>query len=604
MSAPVYSTHTVDELDEAVNTVLNDLGTAALLDRGVANGVASLDSGGKVPTAQLPAAILGALNYQGTWNATTNTPTLVTGVGTKGYYYKVSVAGTTTIDGVSVWNIGDLIAYNGATWDKYDDVDEDATTSIKGVVKLATDLGGTAGAPTVVGLQGDALPAKTANKFTKRDSGNTAWEDVGYGALANTVTEGNDSRLSDSRAPNGSASGDLAGSFPSPTVKQSSTAFAFTGVISDTISADQNDYNPTSLSSASVVRVIVNNISPLNLTGLAGGAAGRCIRIVNVATSGSRALVLKANNASSTAANRFGMAGDYSLAGLGGFVDLWYDSTSSLWRVGAPAAASGTVPGLLTIGTDLSGTGALPTVKQTSVAFAFASQLTPAQISSNQNNYAGGVTSTAGNILIVNSDAARDITGIVQGFAGRILALHNNGSFPITLKHQNGSSTAANRFDIGTDLVLPASGMVMLQYDSTASRWHISGAGIYLPLVGGTITGDVTLSARLTVDKVSDNIAALAFSSTPSFDFDGKSAQTLALTGNITPTTANKAVGRMLKIYMSADVSGPYTFTWPSWRWVTAIPSAIAASKSAILTLECVFGTADTDIVAGYAVQA
>lgn len=39
-----------------------------------------------------------------------------------------------------------------------------------------------------------------------------------FGTTAGKVTQGNDSRLSDSRAPNGSASGDLGGTYPSPTV--------------------------------------------------------------------------------------------------------------------------------------------------------------------------------------------------------------------------------------------------------------------------------------------------------------------------------------------------------------------------------------------------
>jgi hypothetical protein len=41
---------------------------------------------------------IGALNYKGTWNASTNSPALASGVGTKGDYYVVSVAGATTLN--------------------------------------------------------------------------------------------------------------------------------------------------------------------------------------------------------------------------------------------------------------------------------------------------------------------------------------------------------------------------------------------------------------------------------------------------------------------------------------------------------------------------
>jgi hypothetical protein len=61
---------------------------------------------------------IGALNYKGTWNANTNTPALASGVGTKGDYYVVSVAGTTTLDGISNWGIGDWATYNGAVWQR------------------------------------------------------------------------------------------------------------------------------------------------------------------------------------------------------------------------------------------------------------------------------------------------------------------------------------------------------------------------------------------------------------------------------------------------------------------------------------------------------
>jgi hypothetical protein len=106
------------------------LGTAAELNAGVANGVATLDSGGKVPVSELPAAVLGALSYQGTWNASTNTPTLASGVGTKGYYYVVSVAGSTNLDGVTDWLVGDWAVYNGTAWQKVDNTDQ--VTSVNG----------------------------------------------------------------------------------------------------------------------------------------------------------------------------------------------------------------------------------------------------------------------------------------------------------------------------------------------------------------------------------------------------------------------------------------------------------------------------------------
>lgn len=56
------------------------------------------------------------------WNANTNTPTITSGVGTEGDFAIVSVAGTTTIDGISSWAIGDYIWWDedNSTWQKID----------------------------------------------------------------------------------------------------------------------------------------------------------------------------------------------------------------------------------------------------------------------------------------------------------------------------------------------------------------------------------------------------------------------------------------------------------------------------------------------------
>jgi len=108
--------------DMAVSGAVTAAGQPVLTgaDVGVVNGVAGLDSTGRVPTAQLPASIIGGLIYQGVWNAASNTPALASGVGSKGCYYKVGMAGTTTLDGTSSWSIGDLVIFDGATWDKID----------------------------------------------------------------------------------------------------------------------------------------------------------------------------------------------------------------------------------------------------------------------------------------------------------------------------------------------------------------------------------------------------------------------------------------------------------------------------------------------------
>src|SRR5271157_5118161 len=100
------------------------LATTAYLDTklGSANGIAMLDSGGKLTSSQIPSSLVGAVVYQGTWNASTNAPAIAGGVGTKGNYYKVSVAGTTPIDGIFQWSVGDTIIFDGTTWDKIDGI--------------------------------------------------------------------------------------------------------------------------------------------------------------------------------------------------------------------------------------------------------------------------------------------------------------------------------------------------------------------------------------------------------------------------------------------------------------------------------------------------
>src|SRR5580765_1684845 len=88
-------------------------------NKGITNGYAALDAAGKVPMSQVPDAIIGASRYQGTWNAATNTPPIPAAApANKGYYYSVAVGGSTRIDGISTWVVGNTISSNGSIWQK------------------------------------------------------------------------------------------------------------------------------------------------------------------------------------------------------------------------------------------------------------------------------------------------------------------------------------------------------------------------------------------------------------------------------------------------------------------------------------------------------
>lgn len=107
-------------------------------NKGIANGYASLDSGGKVPVSQLPNSIM---EYQGTWSAATNTPTLVNGVGSAGDVYINQAAGTVDFGaGPITFAIGDWVVYDGSVWQK--SINSNAVASVFGRTGAVTAQSG------------------------------------------------------------------------------------------------------------------------------------------------------------------------------------------------------------------------------------------------------------------------------------------------------------------------------------------------------------------------------------------------------------------------------------------------------------------------------
>ena len=129
----------------------------------------------------------GQLNYAGTWNASANTPTLASGVGTKNQYYVVSVAGSTNLDGITDWQVGDWAIFNGTFWEKIDQTN--TVTSVNGqvgaVVLGPNDVGATANTTYILttGLLsgGGRLNANTTITLTSVPVANVT------GAVPNTV---------------------------------------------------------------------------------------------------------------------------------------------------------------------------------------------------------------------------------------------------------------------------------------------------------------------------------------------------------------------------------------------------------------------------------
>jgi len=97
---------------------------AQLTTTPVASYIPQLDGSGKIPLGLLPASVAGALNYKGAWTVNTS-PVIASGgvvnggTAAKGDYYVAANTATlgTAIDGHTQVLAGDLIAFNGTTWD-------------------------------------------------------------------------------------------------------------------------------------------------------------------------------------------------------------------------------------------------------------------------------------------------------------------------------------------------------------------------------------------------------------------------------------------------------------------------------------------------------
>ncbi len=193
--------------------------------------------------------------------------------------------------------------------------------------------------------------------------------------------------------------------------------------------------------------------------------------------------------------------------------------------------------------------------------------ITPAQITANTDDYSPTGLSTA-SVLRLSTDASRDLTGIQGGADGRVLVLHNVGSFDVVLK-DDATSTAANRFQLNADITVAPNQSTVIQYDSTSSRWRVIGGQGSSGGSGGTELKGLTFTSDTGSTADSDPGAGLfkwnnATQASATFlYFDN------ATLDAVTVSTFWASLGSAGFIYLQqADDSS----IWQLWKW-TATPT-------------------------------
>lgn len=234
-----------------------------------------------------------------------------------------------------------------------------------------------------------------------------------------------------------------------------SRAFILDGIISPSqITANQNNYNPTGLSTNSEVRL--SSDASRTITGIVGRDHGGILRIVNV---GSNPIVLASDSASSLATNRISLVSDVTLA-ANEVITLKYDLVSGKWR---PWSTRGGGSGDVT----LTGTQTLSNKKI---------QLKGASFSSDDTY-----------------DAAVEITGIVAGEAltqWQAVYLNSDGKWHLADADAVGETQAVGLAVAAASADAAVTVVVIGTIRNDAWNWTPGGV-VYL----STTTGDLTQTA-------------------------------------------------------------------------------------------------------------
>jgi len=225
-----------------------------------------------------------------------------------------------------------------------------------------------------------------------------------------------------------------------------------------------------------------------------------------------------------------------------------------------------------------------------SVGFDLYKTISPTQITSNQNNY-NPTGNYEADILRIDLDAARSITGLAGGSAGRIKIVENISAYTLTMVNESASSDAANRFALGLDLEIPTKGAGMFVYDPTSTRWRFVGI---IPTVTAsntvTFTNKTLKDSTNVIEEVTTATSAASHTAT-----GGYLRNRLKVTAQAEAVTFNQpsgtpADGNMLLIQIKDNGTAraitwnsifvgekPTTTTLSKWTYVLSVYNSTAA---------------------------